>query len=146
MSRPHYRQRLATIRLGRISPLNFFLQKEYILYAPLTKKQKDLYDLTVKGGLRKYLIKQGMKMEESRVEKDEEDDAPHTRGSKAASGSKKRRSQYADALEENDTKYFEHLADGQNDCGDKDPNEMAHEYQLKQASEATVSYFRLNQC
>jgi cobalamin biosynthesis protein CobT len=103
------------------------------LYAPLTKKQKDLYDLTVKGGLRKYLIKQGMKTEEPQVEEENDEDGPRTRGSKVASSSKKRQSQYEDAFE-NDTKYFKRLADGQNDSGDKDANEMGHEHQLKQAS------------
>ena len=105
------------------------------MYAPLTKKQKDLYDLTVKGGLRKYLIKQGMKREEPQVEEEGDENGPRTRGSKAASGSKKRQSQYEEAFE-NDSQYFKRLADGQNDSGDKDANEMGHEHQLKQASKS----------
>jgi hypothetical protein len=34
---------------------------EYVLYAPLTRLQKDVYEQALNGGLRKYLIDQGMK-------------------------------------------------------------------------------------
>lgn len=109
-------------------------KKEYILYAPLTKRQKNLYDLTVKGGLRKYLIQQGMKTQEpeTQAEEEEEDGVPRTRASKVASGSKKKQSRYKDAFDDDDA-YFDRLADGKTDSGDKGANELGHDHQLKQA-------------
>ena len=76
-----------------------------------------------------------MKTEEPEVlqEEEEEDGVPRTRGSKAASSSKKRQSRYKDAFDDDDT-YFDRLADGKTDNGDKGANEMGHEHQLKQAS------------
>jgi ATP-dependent DNA helicase len=111
------------------------LQKEYILYAPLTKRQKDLYDLTVKGGLRKYLIQQGMKHKEPEVEEvAEKGDGARTRSSKSKGASKKDKTRYNED-EEDDDDYFARLADGQNHSGDKDAAVMGQEHQLKQASE-----------
>lgn len=102
-------------------------KKEYILYAPLTRQQKDLYDLTVKGGLRKYLIDQGMK--EAAVAQGSSDSLK-ARRSKAAG--KRRKSKYTEDNEDDD-KYFARLADGLNDSGDKEAAELDREHQLKQA-------------
>lgn len=110
------------------------LQKEYILYAPLTRQQKDLYDLTVKGGLRRYLIQQGMKEDQPAVEEEETDKSPRKRTrSSTAKGSKKKQARYDDD-DEDDDEYFARLADGLNDSGDKGAAEMGREHRLKQAS------------
>lgn len=106
-----------------------YFQKEYILYAPLTKLQKDIYDLTVKGGLRKYLIQQGLKHEEPEKKPIEaKGEKAVTRGSKSFKG----KARYAEDVEDDDD-YFARLADGQNDSGDKDATVMGKEHQLKQA-------------
>lgn len=105
-------------------------QKEYILYAPLTKLQKDIYDLTVKGSLRKYLIQQGLKGE------DLPEKPVEAKGEKAITRSikgQKRKGKYQEDSEDDDD-YFTRLADGLNDAGDKDATLMAKEHQLKQAS------------
>jgi ATP-dependent DNA helicase len=116
------------------------LQKEYILYAPLTKRQKDLYDLTVKGGLRKYLIQQGMKHEEPEVEEvTEKGNGARTRSSKSK-GASKEKARYDDD-EEDDDDYFARLADGQNHSGDKEAAVMGQEHQLKQASQCYTPLF-----
>ena len=94
----------------------------------MTRQQKDLYDLTVKGGLRKHLIEQGMK--DSTVVQDGSD-SPKTRRSKAAG--KRRGTKYNEDVEDDD-KYFARLADGLNDSGDKEAAELSREQQLKQAS------------
>jgi ATP-dependent DNA helicase len=116
-------------------------QKEYIIYAPLTVRQKDLYDLTVKGGLRRHLIEQGLGSSLAKPKVEEIDDGPvKTRSAKAPvqSPSKKKAKTKAkyDQDEEDDDAYFARIADGLTHSGDKDIAEMNREHQLKQASES----------
>ncbi|KAG8834721.1 hypothetical protein FRC18_001586 [Serendipita sp. 400] len=109
-------------------------KKEYILYAPLTKQQKNLYDLTVKGGLRKHLIQQGMKEKPASAEKkqDSEEEEEGTKTRRTAARHRRAKARYTEDAEDDDA-YFARVADGENDAGDKDAAEMRHEHQLKQA-------------
>lgn len=76
-----------------------------------------------------------MKHEEPEVEKvKEKGNGTRTRSSKSKGTSKKNNARY-DEDEEDDDDYFARLADGQNHSGDKEAAVMAHEHQLKQASE-----------
>ncbi|PVF96711.1 hypothetical protein CPB86DRAFT_786641 [Serendipita vermifera] len=113
-------------------------KKEYIIYAPLTKRQKDLYDLTVKGGLRKHLIEQGLEASGAKPKAEGIDDGPiKTRSAKAPVRSPSKKKGKAKAKYENDDEdddaYFARIADGLNHSGDKDIAEMNREHQLKQA-------------
>lgn len=81
-----------------------------------------------------------MKAEEPEVQEEENGkDVPRTRGSKAAGTSKKKQSRYKDAFDEDDA-YFDRLADGKTDSGDKAANELGYDHQLKQASKHPQSF------
>ncbi|OAD03910.1 hypothetical protein MUCCIDRAFT_184304 [Mucor lusitanicus CBS 277.49] len=75
-------------------------KKEYLLYAPLTQPQKDLYDALIKRNIRDYLIKKKI----ANPEDDEDDEAAES--SNLARKSKKTNISYK---EESDTAFFKKL-------------------------------------
>ena len=68
------------------------LMPEYVLYAPLTRLQKDIYKQALNGGLCKYLIDQGMKgaQPDSRPIVDVSDDKGSVQGMTSRSSMKGR--------------------------------------------------------
>lgn len=76
-------------------------KKEYVLYAPLTKGQKEIYEQIVSGGIREYLVR-GANKSKAKLEIDMH--APRkTRGDGAAT---------AYDPDEDDDEYFERLERG----------------------------------
>ncbi|WVR03323.1 hypothetical protein IAU60_000314 [Kwoniella sp. DSM 27419] len=121
-------------------------KKEYLLYAPLTQQQKEIYQAIVSRNIRQYLIdkKSGVKEEdkEDGVETDKSDDegkeeatdnAPNGRASR-----KKARVNYK--IEENDSKFIRNLENGvrmEEPSGVKEGKSAAQigeEWALKQAT------------
>jgi ATP-dependent DNA helicase len=113
-------------------------KKEYLLYAPLTLQQKDMYQAIVSRQIRQYLVdkKSGNEPEEPKVaEVEDEGDGRKVR--------KKARVNYK--IEENDSKYIRDLENG---VGSDEPAggpqksaaEIGREWATKQASESCISF------
>lgn len=87
-------------------------KKEYVLYAPLTQIQKDLYNAVASGGIRQYLIEK--KTGADVAEEDAQLTAADEAGSKRdrASGRLKKKARVSYKLEENDDKYVRDLENG----------------------------------
>jgi ATP-dependent DNA helicase len=107
---------------------------EYVLYAPLTRLQKDVYQQALNGGLRKYLIDQGMKgaQPESRLV-DVSDDKGAVPGLKTRASVKGRRRNATNYVEENDDEYFERVAQGETASTVESVEVLSREHQMKQA-------------
>ena len=87
-------------------------KKEYVLYAPLSQRQHELYDAIVQGCLRRLLLQdQGAKAPE--LVQDDENDAHETgvrtRGKKKGRAAKKKRYD----VDGDDDEYFEKLESGE---------------------------------
>ncbi|KAH7926002.1 hypothetical protein BV22DRAFT_1063947 [Leucogyrophana mollusca] len=98
-------------------------KKEYVLYAPLSIRQRDLYDKVVEGGLRSFLLGKRDKDEAVKVEMDV--DAPM----KLRKGKRRRYD-----VDGDDDEYFEMLEDGgvaKVKGGSNDLAEIAREHQYK---------------
>ncbi|KZO99381.1 hypothetical protein CALVIDRAFT_534356 [Calocera viscosa TUFC12733] len=84
-------------------------KKEYVLYAPLTQLQSELYKAIAGGGIREWLIEKKMggtkKKELPKVEEDDEDEEQSGRYRRKLR--KGRTVNYAHALEENDDTYMQ---------------------------------------
>ena len=107
---------------------------EYVLYAPLTRLQKDVYEQALNGGLRKYLIDRGMngaRPESHRA--GESDDKDAVRGVKTRTSMKGRRRTAINYAEEGDDKYFERLAEGDTASKAESVEVLSREHQMKQA-------------
>ena len=52
-------------------------KKEYVLYAPLSERQRELYDAIASGGLRALLVKEAGEKQGQRAEDEEEDVERH---------------------------------------------------------------------
>jgi len=116
-----------------IGPL-LILMPEYVLYAPLTRLQKNVYEQALNGGLRKYLIDQGMKgaQPDSRPV-DEPDDKGGVRVVKTRSSMKGRRRTATNYVEESDDEYFKRLAQGETAPMAESVEVLSREHQMKQA-------------
>jgi len=104
---------------------------EYVLYAPLTRLQKDIYEQALNGGLRKYLINQGTKGAQP------DSDVSHgkgvVRGVKTQSSMKGRRRTATNYVEEGDDEYFERVAQGETASMAESVEVLSREHQMKQA-------------
>lgn len=113
-------------------------KKEYLLYAPLTQQQKDIYEAIVSRQIRQFLVdkKSGneQQAEEPKAEPIEVDDE-----NKGRVVRKKSRVNYK--IEENDSKYIRDLENGKyhddepNGVPQKSAAEIGKEWATKQASE-----------
>jgi ATP-dependent DNA helicase len=133
-------------------------KKEYLLYAPLTQQQKDIYQAIVSGQIRNYLVdmKTGHdnKEEEERIKKEKEEEEERRKKAKdedvdenGRALRKKKRVSYR--IEENDSKYIRDLERGvrsDEPTGvheEKSAAEVGREWALKQASELLSTLERL---
>jgi ATP-dependent DNA helicase len=98
-------------------------KKEYILYAPLSMRQREAYDRVLSGGLRRWLIHGGtggaeVSKEEDPVEVEEEQE-DNTQGSKEEAGkwtSKRRKTgRKIYVIDGDDDEYFDMLEKGEID-------------------------------
>jgi len=110
-------------------------KKEYVIYAPLTETQREIYDSIVEGELRAYLLKtQGDKEETKAVNIDQ--DAPMELRSAKWKG-KSTKGNTFDILDGDDEEYFELLESGKlvemtkNKTKVKDVKEAGREYHNK---------------
>jgi ATP-dependent DNA helicase len=108
-------------------------KKEYVLYAPLSVRQREVYDHVLSGGLRAYLMGYGREPREETESPKPDIDAPRKLRYR------KRKISYADGEDADDDDYFNRVA-----AGDIRPDpkveaaniaEIAREYQHKAASE-----------
>jgi len=83
-------------------------KKEYLIYAPLTETQREIYDAIVDGGLRSYLMG-GKEKQQAAVEVDE--GPMKLRSAKYKSGKLKQTA--FDILDGDDDEYFKLLESGQ---------------------------------
>ena len=111
-------------------------KKEYLLYAPLTQQQKDIYQAIVSRQIRQYLVDKKSGREEEPIpepdQKPEVLDETDVRQSR-----KKARVNYK--IEENDTKYIRDLEDGvavdePSGVVEKSAAEIGKDWAVKQAS------------
>jgi ATP-dependent DNA helicase len=111
-------------------------KKEYVLYAPLTQQQRDLYDAVVSGGLRALLVKNQQKGgDKPEIKKIVEISGPrHMRSQKKGQKRKK-----YDLDSEDDDEYFARLEDGKSRVAkakqenDEDAQELGRAWALKEA-------------
>lgn len=96
-------------------------KKEYVLYCPLSAKQREVYDVIVQGTLRAFLLKEGgAKVEEPKVIEisDDEDENGYTiRKTRAKArankqGGKPEKGTNFDVLNGDDDEYFRRLEAG----------------------------------
>ena len=110
-------------------------KKEYVLYAPLSVKQREVYDAVLSGHLRALLMGAGKAVDgpEEKKAEAEEEDGP--RRSRRRGG--KRRTYMDDG---NDREYFRRLENGDLDAdrerrdNAKTAEELGREWQLKAQS------------
>ena len=85
-------------------------KKEYLLYAPLTQQQKDIYQAIVSRNIRQYLVdkRSGRDEDGAKVEEEEEEDGATPDLSNTPRSTRKQgRVDYK--IEENDSKYIDNL-------------------------------------
>jgi ATP-dependent DNA helicase len=111
-------------------------KKEYVLYAPLSVRQREVYDHVLGGGLREYLIGKGRGSPPKEEEKIDVDKPRKLRGH----GRKEGRKSYAD---EDDDEYFDRLESGKSQEVEEvtDTAEMGREYQYKATSECRLAHY-----
>ncbi|WVQ76464.1 hypothetical protein IAR50_006132 [Cryptococcus sp. DSM 104548] len=111
-------------------------KKEYLLYAPLTQMQKDVYQAIATGKIREYLIDKVTNGDSGAntpaLEATPEPEAPRGKGQR-----KKARVNYA--IEENDAKYIDDLESGKTKSSgiaftEKSATEVGKEWAHKQAT------------
>jgi ATP-dependent DNA helicase len=110
-------------------------KKEYVLWAPLTVRQRELYDTILSGHLRTYLVNQATKpkIEDTQIEL-----GPRKLRSKTAEdgGRKKKKRKYD--VDGDDDEYFERLEngveEGHESQAEEDLEEAARKHQLKTTS------------
>ena len=105
-------------------------KKEYLLYAPLTQQQKDIYQAIVAGQIRQYLVNKKAKDTNDAEEEVAELEKPVVTGKR-----KTERVNYK--IEENDSKYIRDLERGTvnepNGVKEKPAAEVGKEWAMKQA-------------
>jgi ATP-dependent DNA helicase len=120
-------------------------KKEYLLYAPLTQQQKDIYQAIVSRNIRRYLTDKMSGKEEEGEAAVEEIAHGNAKENGVRSTRKKDRVDYK--IEENDSKFIRDLEDGvakeePSGVKEKSAAEVGQEWALKQASEFSFSYQR----
>lgn len=118
-------------------------KKEYLLYAPLTQQQKDIYQAIVSRQIRQYLVdKKSNQGEQDEVDPQPDSVEPELEGRQSR---KQHRVNYA--IEEDDSKYIQDLENGEelnepNGAKEKSAADIGKEWARKQASEYMSSTFR----
>ncbi|EJT98405.1 hypothetical protein DACRYDRAFT_101892 [Dacryopinax primogenitus] len=134
-------------RLKTDVEINLPPKKEYVLYAPLTQLQSELYKVIASGDVRDWLIEK--KLEAGRksgklsaVEEDEDEDGSDGKRYRRKLRKGKRIS-YAHALEDNDDKYLQEWEKkGGRKSGeteDMTPEEAGAEYMLSKARKSVAN-------
>jgi len=112
-------------------------KKEYLLYAPLTQQQKDIYQAIVSRNIRKYLV--------DKVSGREEEGEEGVKEVAESEGRSKRNLGRIDyKIEENDSKFINDLQDGvakeePSGVKDKSATEVGQEWAYKQASKSVLA-------
>jgi len=112
-------------------------KKEYLLYAPLTQQQKDIYQAIVSRNIRKYLV--------DKVSGREEEEEEGVKEVVENEGRSKRNLGRIDyKIEENDSKFINDLQDGvakeePSGVKDKSATEVGQEWAYKQASKSVLA-------
>ncbi|KAH9915232.1 SNF2 family N-terminal domain-containing protein [Fomitopsis serialis] len=109
-------------------------KKEYVLYAPLSERQRELYDAIASGGLRALLTKEAA---EKQGQSDDEEEVPlkaQAKGKGRAGLRRTKRKSYA--VDGNDDEYFRKLEAGEIDDirrreQEKSNEELAREWRRK---------------
>ena len=114
-------------------------KKEYLIYAPLTETQREIYDAIVDGGLRSYLMSGKKEKQQKAVEVD--DGPMKLRSAKYKNGEAKQAA--FDILDGDDDEYFKLLESGQLDEKTKrkreeDLAEVGRKHQLQAKSTSDV--------
>jgi len=113
-------------------------KKEYLLYAPLTRQQKDIYQAIVNRQIRQYLVdkKSGVNGSEEHENQEQREEPVQEEEGDGRKGRKLARVDYR--IEENDSKYIRDLENGVERDGpkvEKSAAEIGKEWALRQASE-----------
>lgn len=113
-------------------------KKEYLLYAPLTQQQKDIYQAIVSRQIRQYLVDKKSNQGEE-VKPEPEIEEPDVEGRRSR---KQQRVNYK--IEENDSKFIRDLENGENldepnGVKEKSAAEIGKEWAMKQASGCTLT-------
>jgi ATP-dependent DNA helicase len=111
-------------------------KKEYVLYAPLSERQNDVYDQVVKGDLRSFLMGKG-KADNNNKEKKKQLQIDVNAPRKSRYNGKKRKRYDVDG---DDDEYFDRLERGDMDekprKEEEDVEEIGREYQYKATCES----------
>lgn len=109
-------------------------KKEYVLYAPLSVKQREVYDAVLNGHLRALLLKAGKIAEAPAVVKDDEENEGPRQSRRRRAGGAKRRKYDQDG---DDDEYFQKLENGELEAEEarqkntKTAEELGREWQYK---------------
>lgn len=111
-------------------------KKEYVLYAPLSERQRELYDAIASGGLRALLMKEAGQKQGRKDESDEEEDVPLQTQSKGKGKGLRRTKRKNYAVDGNDDEYFRRLEAGEIEDlrrkgQDQSTEELAREWHRK---------------
>ena len=119
-------------------------KKEYLLYAPLTQKQKDIYQAIVSGQIRDYLVTEKQK-QHGGDEREPTPELEHESEVDLNGGRRIRNGKKVDyRIEESDSKYIRDLERGvqkeePNGVKEKSAAEIGREWAKKQASESHLN-------
>ena len=107
-------------------------KKEYVLYTPLSERQRELYDAIASGGLRALLVKEAG--QRAQAESDGEEDVPLQTQQKGKGLRRTKRKNYA--VDGNDDAYFRRLETGEIDDprrkgSEQSAEELAREWRRK---------------
>ena len=117
-------------------------KKEYILYAPLTERQKDIYSAVVDGGIRRYLLEGKLYAEAEQKKKKEEEEQKRqmmTEGRKLRTKNPNIKYDF----DGSDKEYFEKLESGQLNWMDKGARERGPELSIEEYHRKAASAFYL---
>ncbi|KAF8668357.1 SNF2 family N-terminal domain [Rhizoctonia solani] len=113
-------------------------KKEYVLYAPLTSEQKDLYQATLEKDVRDYLMKQALDALEKDEEKEEVEEVVDEKDDKRKLRKRTKPAAPAYLLEDDDDTYFDALERGDYDI----PEETEEERRKKERDAAKKQTIR----
>jgi len=126
-------------------------KKEYLLYAPLTVQQKDIYQAIVSRDIRRFLVDKKSKADEEEDVPGGEKRKPEEEGKESldeidAGGRRMRKkARLSYKIEENDSKYIRDLENGivvdePSGVKEKSAGEIGKDWALKQASKLVFLY------
>lgn len=114
-------------------------KKEYVIYAPLSVKQRDLYDEIVEGRIRRFLIGNGTEDASTEKEKLVDVNAPR----QLREGKKRRYD-----LDGDDEEYFERIEKGEAGDGSKkaeeDVAEVGRQHRMRESGKRAVVFAALD--